>query len=373
MKLIFTGGGSGGHIFPIIAVIKRIKENYQGEDLEIYYLGPREKKYSELLKKEGVKVKAIAAGKWRRYFSLKNLIDIFKIPLGILQSFFWLFVLMPDLVFSKGGFGSFPVALSAKILGIPLVLHESDIAPGLASKIESRWAQEVFVSFPDTEYFPKDKMILIGNPIRESILKADKKKAESLFGIPENRPVILILGGSQGSRRINDIVLDILPDLLKTAEVIHQTGEKDFKRVKAESNAVLFDKVLKRYYHIFPFLNGEQLGVALARADLVVSRAGAGSIFEIAALGKPALLIPLPESAQNHQIKNAYKFAESGGGEVIEEKNLTPHFFLEKIKFLLSNPGFLQNMSYNSSSFSHPKAAEIIASYIVEYLKMIKG
>jgi len=372
MKVIFTGGGTGGHIFPILAIIREIKQIYTQADLGLYYVGPDDKSDLKLLIEEGVKIKKIASGKLRRYFSFKNFLDFFKIPIGIVQAFFWLFFLMPDLVFSKGGYGSFPVAFSAKILGIPLILHESDVSPGLASRIESKWAQEIFVSFPKTEFFPKDKIILVGNPIRKSILGGDKEKAKNLFNLRKGKPVVLILGGSQGAQKINDLILDILPEMLSSVELIHQTGRKNFNNVKAEAEAVLFDKFLKKFYHPFAFLDETLLREALAVSDLVISRAGAGSIFEIAASGKPAILIPISESAQNHQIKNAYSFAESGGGEVIEEKNLTPHFFLEKIKFIVSRPDILQEMSQGSLNFSRPKAAKIIASYIIEYLKAMK-
>jgi len=373
MKIVFTGGGTGGHIFPILAISRELKKISSHPDLRLYYIGPKDKYGLDLLAQEGVIIKNILTGKLRRYFSLKNFTDFLKLPIGFIQAFFWLFWLNPDLVFSKGGHGSFFTTLSAYILNIPIFLHESDAIPGFASKIESKYSMEIFVSFPKTDFFPKDKRVLIGNPIREEILGGTKEEAKKLFNLEGKKPLILVLGGSQGSQKINDVILEILPDLLKKFEIIHQTGKANFKRVRAEAKAILFDESLKKYYHPFPFLKEVHLKQALGACDLVVSRAGSGSIFEIAACGKPALLIPLSHAAQNHQLKNAYIFSETGGGEVIEEKNFKPHFFLEKLKYLFERRDILENMANNSLRFARPRAAKIIASYINEYLKAIKN
>jgi len=371
MEIVFTGGGTGGHIFPIIAVIREMKRNYPRQDMKLFYIGPKDDYSLTLLDQENVAIKKILAGKLRRYFSFKNLIDIFKIPIGMLQSFFYLFFIAPDIVISKGGYGSFPVVISARILHIPIFLHESDIIPGLATKKTSKWAAEIFTSFPKTEFFPKEKIINLGNPVRREILEGSKERAKEIFRLQDNKPLLLILGGSQGAQRINDIILQILPEMLGSFEVIHQTGEKNFSEIKAETDAVLL-KSLKKYYHPFPFLDEEHYKHALFVCSLVISRAGSGTIFEIAANGKPSILIPLPRSAQNHQIKNAYAYSKSGSCEVIEQENLEPHFFLEKLKYLFSRPQDLEEMSINSKRFSRPKAAEIMASYLLEYLSPLK-
>ncbi|MCD6500711.1 undecaprenyldiphospho-muramoylpentapeptide beta-N-acetylglucosaminyltransferase [bacterium] len=369
MKIVFTGGGTAGHTFPIVAIVRELKKIYSGPELKLFYLGPKDKYSLTLLSGEGVMVKKILAGKLRRYFSLKNFLDILKIPIGTLQAFFWLFFLAPDVVFSKGGYGSFPAVMAARILHIPIFLHESDISPGLAAKIESKWALEIFTSFPKTRFFPKEKMICVGNPIREEILKDMGVEPKKIFNLQGNKPLILIFGGSQGARSINETILEILPELVADFEIIHQTGQRNFSRVKAEAEVMISEQSLKKYYHPFPFLNENYLKNAFFCCDLVVSRAGAGSIFEIAAVGKPSLLIPLPTSAQNHQLENAYAFSKIGAAEVIEEKNLRPHFFLEKLKYLFSRPDILQKMAEAAKNFSRPKAAKIIACYLLEYLK----
>jgi len=370
MKILFTGGGTAGHVFPIIAIVREIKISQK--EIELFYLGPKDEWVLTHLLQEDIKVKTILAGKIRRYFSLKalvlNIFDLFfKTPISIFQAFFHLFVLTPDLIFAMGGYGSFPVVLSGKILQIPIFLHEQNISPSLTNRILSRWALEIFVSWPKTEYFSLEKQILVGNPIRKEILEGSEEKAKELFKLTGEKPVLLILGGSQGAQRINDLLLLILSEILESFELLHQCGSRNFKQVQAESKVVI-KKGQEKYYHLFPFFKEPELKEAFFAAKIIVSRAGSGTIFEIAALGKPSILIPLPEAAMNHQVKNAYAFAKDGACLVIEEANLTPHFFLERLKYLISRPDLLEKMSQKAKEFSRPKAAQIIASYILEYL-----
>lgn len=376
MKILFTGGGTAGHIFPIIAVAREIKAKYQGQDLELFYFGPKDNFSEKLLPKEGIRVKIILAGKIRRYFGiisfLQNIFDIFfKAPIGFLQAFFHIFLISPDLIFSKGGYGSLPTVLAGWLLLTPIFLHESDITPGLANRILSRFSLEIFVSFPaeKTKYFPPKKMISVGNPVRLELLPAftkiqEPKKPLKLKG---GKPIILITGGSQGSQRINDVVLAVLGELVSDFELLHQVGAKNLKQITAESKIVI-PKELQEYYHIFGFLEESELKQAYEEASLVVARAGSGTIFEIAALSKASLLIPLKESAQNHQMENGYAFSESGACQILEEDNLTPHFFLERVRYLFSQPDKLKKMEQAAKSFSRPFSAKIIAEYLVEYL-----
>ena len=372
MKILFTGGGTGGHVVPIIAIVREIKKIYLEKDLQFFFLGPKDEVSSTLLSQEGIKVKTILAGKIRRYISgeafFQNLIDIcIKIPIGILQSFLYIFFLSPDLIFSKGGFGSIPGVFAGKLLFVPIFLHESDTTPGFANKLLRGFALEIFASFPKTECFSLKKLILVGNPIRRELLKGSKEEAKSLFKLNLNKPVILILGGSQGAQRINDEILEILPRLLENFEVIHQCGKNNYATIKAELKLII-NKDLEPFYHLYPFLKESELRQAYAAADLIVSRAGSGSIFEIAAVGKPSILIPLSESAQNHQVKNAYTYQESGACLVMEENNFTSHFFLEKLKSLFTDPEALKKMSEEAKGFSRPEAGWIIANYLVAYL-----
>ncbi|MDD5144826.1 MAG: UDP-N-acetylglucosamine--N-acetylmuramyl-(pentapeptide) pyrophosphoryl-undecaprenol N-acetylglucosamine transferase [Candidatus Pacebacteria bacterium] len=372
-KILFTGGGSGGHVVPIISIVREMRKLETGTAFEFFFLGPRDEFSQVLLSQEGIKVKQIVSGKMRRYGGAKtffeNLFDIlFKIPLGIFQSFFHIFLISPDLIFSKGGFGSLPVAISGKLLFVPLFLHEADVIPGLANKFLGQFTNNIFVSFPKTEYFPLKKIIPVGNPVRKELLGGSKNQAKETFKTFSEKPVIFILGGSQGAQRINDEILEILPELLNNFEIIHQCGENNFKNIKSESKVIINDEQAKSY-HLFPFLKEPEMRQAYALADLIISRAGSGTIFEIAASGKPSILIPLPEAAQNHQVKNAYAYAEKGAAIVIEEANFTSRFFFEKLKYLFSQPSEFQKMAQAAKEFSKPEAGRIIANYIIDYLK----
>jgi UDP-N-acetylglucosamine--N-acetylmuramyl-(pentapeptide) pyrophosphoryl-undecaprenol N-acetylglucosamine transferase len=372
MKILFAGGGTAGHILPIIAVTREIRRIYPKPGLRFFYLGPEDEFGKIFLSQEGIKVKHVLSGKIRRYLNLKaffqNLFDLFKTPIGIIQAFIYIFFLSPDLIFSKGGFGSIPAVIAGWFLRVPIFLHESDVSPGLSNKFLSKFALEIFVSFRRTEYFSPRKIILVGNPIRRELLEGSKTEAQRLFKLSYKKPVILIMGGSQGAQRINDKILEILPELLKNFEIIHQCGEKNFKEVRAESKAILPEELVV-FYHPFPFLKEEELKQAYAACDLVVSRAGSGSIFEIAAARKPSILVPLPEAAQKHQVKNAYAYAESEATTVLEETNFTPHFFLAKLKYLLFRKEELERIQKAAERFSKPLAAKTIAGYLVEFLK----
>lgn len=379
MKVIFTGGGTGGHVYPIIAIVRELKTAYYNKivdgkkkkKLEIFYIGPKEDLALTLLRQEGIKIKKISAGKVRRYFGIMafihNLIDPFKMTLGIIQSCFHLFLMAPDLVFSKGGYGSFPVIFAARILRVPVFVHESDSVLGLASKVLKKYAAEIFVSFPKTDGIDKSKMILVGNPIRKEMLDSNIEEAKKLLNLVGDKPVILFTGGSQGAQKINNLALSILPQLVEKFEIIHQTGFKNFEEVRKESEAFM-EKESKAYYHPAAYFDEITLKNAYRIADLVVSRAGSSSIFEIAAFKKPSILIPLPGSAQDHQVKNAYTYAKNRATIVIEEGNLTPNFFMATVRNIIEDPKTYEKMTKEAERFSRIKAGEIIANYIVEYL-----
>ncbi len=370
---MFTGGGTGGHVFPIIAVVREMKKK-GSSNAEIIYIGPKDDYSQDALSKEGIRSHYIFSGKLRRYFSIPdvflNIADIFfKIPAGIIQSLSLIFFIAPDLIFSKGGYGSIPVVVAGWLLGVPVFLHESDIVPGLANKILSKFSSEIFVSFPvkETEYFPLKKMIQVGNPIRGELLNGDPEKAKEIFKVKKEKPVILILGGSQGSQRINELIMEILPELLNKFEIIHQTGVKDFPNVQKEVAAFVPESV-RENYHSFAFLPEEQLKHAYRISECVICRAGSGTIFELAALKKPSVLIPLPESAQNHQVKNAYAYARHNACLVLEEGNVSPRFFLEKMNNLFLY-NYLQEMKIGAEKFAKPNAADVIARYLLEFLE----
>lgn len=372
MKILFTGGGTGGHIYPIVAIVRELKNICRGAGLQLFYIGPKDNFCRVVLARERVKVRTIATGKIRRYFNplaaVQNMIDLgVMVPLGTIQSFFHLLLINPDVVVSKGGHGSFPVVLSASLLGIPIFLQESDSTPGLASRKTAKYALEVFVSFSRTDFFSPGKMLITGNPIRKELMAGSKDEAAAQFNLKGGRPLLLVLGGSQGAQRVNDKIFDILHALVADYEIIHQVGPRNIEQAKREVTAVI-PAGAEGYYHPVGFVDERTLANAYAAADLIVSRAGSGSIFEIAAVNKPSILIPLPESAQNHQVKNAYAYANQGAALVFEENNFAGHLFLEKIRDLFNSPQTLQSMSCAAADFAKPKAASIIAGYIANYL-----
>lgn len=381
MKLVFCGGGTGGHIFPIIAIIRELKKYPKAKALKFFYVGPKDQ-FVENLIKEGVRVKCIITGKIRRYVTPKaifsNFIDIFKILIGIVQAFLLLRQIRPKLIFSKGGYGSLPVVLAGSFLDIPIFLHESDSIPGWTNKFCARFAKKVFLSFPlkHTKYFsqmrPKEKYLFVGNPIREEITKGDKEIGKRMFSLTDEKPVLLILGGSQGAQRINDVILQALLDILKLFEVIHQCGENNLKEMQLQTEVIFQkEKSLQKYYHLYGFLNEEQLKHAFKVADLVISRAGSGSIFEILANELPAILVPLPESAQNHQRENAYIIEKYGAALVIEQSNFKPHFLLKKLYLFFSKPELLKEMRKKAKKLAVPHSAKIIAKYILQELNLV--
>ena len=371
-KILFTGGGTAGHIFPIIAVVRELRK--MGSDAQFFYAGPKDDFGEIILSQESIKIKWILAGKIRRYLNWKSVLEniadvLFKIPLGFLQAIFYVFISAPDLIFSKGGYGSLATVLAGQILQVPIILHESDVTPGLANRFMSKFTSQIFVAFPvaQTEYFSEDKMIAVGNPMRVELLNGDAEKAKDYFDLIVGKPIILVLGGSQGAQAVNDLMLAILPQLLTDFEIIHQTGSKNLEQLKAEAKVVV-DETLARRYHPIGFLKEVELRDAFKVCDLVVSRAGSGSIFEISGCQKPSILIPLSSSAQDHQLKNAYAYAQNKAAVVMEEANLTPRFFLEKIKYLFANPDELQKMSQQAREFSRPESAKVLAGYIINYL-----
>lgn len=376
IRILLTGGGSGGHVYPLLAVAESLQKIMQRGDaateLELVYIGPKDK-YAELMAEKGIKMQLISAGKIRRYASgiLGNILDIPRFFLGLIQAFWKMFWLMPDAIFSKGGTGAFPVVLAAWFYRVPVMIHDSDAVPGLTNLLSSRFAWRIAVSFEAAKkYFNPYKTILTGNPVRAELLerKYPQEKAKETLGFHADAPLILVLGGSQGAQRINDFIILALKDILAKTQILHQTGRVNYMEVKNLSQAALLDMPAKTEaasrYKAVSYLE-DDMAIALSAADIVVARAGSSSIFEIAAFGKPAILIPLLESANNHQRANAYEFAEAGAAAVIEEKNLQPAIFIHELANILNNPEKADKMSKASAAFFKPEAADVIAKEIL--------
>lgn len=373
VRILLTGGGSGGHIYPLLAVAEALQKKAVEEniELELCYLGPADQ-YSATLAEAGIKVYSLIYGKLRRYFSLLNLVDIPKFFFGLIQAFLKMFWLMPNAIFSKGGPGALPVVLAGWFYRVPILIHESDALPGLTNLLSARFAKRIAVGFENAlKYFNPRKTAWTGNPLRRELLEGtiNQEAAKEELNFNPGQPLLLILGGSQGSRRINEFIITILGDLLKETQVLHQTGFMHFRDIERLSRAALVDIPLQTEVHSrykpTPYFNSVDLKKALSAADLVFGRAGAGAIFEIAAFAKPAILVPIPESANNHQRANAYEFAKSGAAIVIEEANLGPGIFLTQVRTLFKNTELRNKMSEAARKFFKPEATEVIVKELL--------
>lgn len=309
-KIVLTGGGTAGHVTPNIALIPKLKE----AGYEIEYIGSYEGIEKSLIEKEGIPYHGISSGKLRRYFDVKNFTDPFRVVKGFAEAKSLLKKISPDVVFSKGGFVSVPVVRAAAALKIPVIAHESDMTPGLANKLSFPVAQKVCCTFEETlKYLPEGKGIVTGSPIRRELLTGNKEKAREYTGFNEDKPVLLVIGGSLGAGAINEAIRRILPKLLEKAYVIHICGKGKLDPTLNQQPGYI------QYEYV-----AEELKDLFALADLVVSRAGSNSLCELLALNKPNLLIPLSAKAsRGDQILNAHSFEKKGYSLVLEEENMT--------------------------------------------------
>lgn len=363
MKIIFTGGGSGGHFYPIIAIVESIKRLTKEKKLimpEMYFFAPTP--YNQgLLYDHNIKYKKVVAGKLRRYFSVMNFFDIFKTIWGVFAALLDVFDTFPDVVFSKGGYGSFPTVLAARLLGIPVFVHESDSAPGIVNKWSGKFATRVAISYKETApYFKENKTMHTGQPILEDRLTPITNQAQEFFDFDQSIPTIFVMGGSQGAETINNAIMDTLPELVKNYQIIHQTGAANIEVMKEAASAILLENPNRQRYRPFGYLNSLEMRMAAGAASLVISRAGS-TIFEIASWQKPSIIIPISNSNKNHQVKNAFAYAKSGACSVLQEENLKPHILVAEIKRILGSEEIQQKMIEGAKSFFKPQAAEQIA------------
>lgn len=367
-RVALTGGVSGGHTFPLIAVAQSLRLRFPG-GIEFLFIGSRGHFESDEIAEADIPMKRVLTGKWRRYFSLWNLVDFFKVPIGFFQALWHLFFFMPDAVFAKGGAASVPVVLAAWIYRIPILIHDSDAVAGRANRFLSHFAKRIAIAYPSAHnFFPVEKTALTGNPVRKEILSGDAARAASQFKLSLEKPLVFVFGGSLGAQALNTAILRILPRLLeKNIQVLHQTGSKNYEAIVAAVEASGL-KIGESGYVPRAFFKVSELADALALATLVLSRAGAGSIAELAATQKAAILVPLEGAANDEQRMNAYDVAAIGGALVMEEANLGEHILFEKIEELLGNPELRQAMGKKLQSFFHPDAADAIASGVYDLI-----
>lgn len=317
-KIVLTGGGTAGHITPNIALLPKLKE--LGYDVS--YIGSYEGMEKQLVSDFHIPYYGIATGKFRRYFDLKNFTDPFRVLKGYAEARKYLRQINPDVVFSKGGFVAVPVVRAAASLKIPCVIHESDMTPGLANKLCIPVAQKVCCNFPETmRNLPAEKAILTGSPIRQELLSGKKEAGYQLCGFTDQKPVLMVIGGSLGAAAVNQAVREALPKLLETFQVVHLCGREKI------DNLLLNTKGYKQFEYV-----KDELKDIFAMADVVISRAGANALCELLALKKPNVLIPLPAgSSRGDQILNARSFESQGYSIVIDEDYLSPDLLAEKV------------------------------------------
>ena len=339
-RIILTGGGTAGHVTPNIALLPRLKE--LGYD--IHYIGSYTGIEKDLITQFGIPYHGISSGKLRRYFSMQNFTDPFRVLKGFGEANKLVKKLKPDVVFSKGGFVSVPVVMAAKICHVPVIIHESDMTPGLANKLSIPSATKVCCNFPETlQHLPKEKAVLTGSPIRQELLSGDKDAARKFCGLTSEKPVILIIGGSLGSVVVNDAVRAILPELLKKFQVIHLCGKgKVDESLKDLPGYIQYEYI------------GKELKDLFALTDIVISRAGANAICELVALHKPNLLIPLSAKAsRGDQILNARSFERQGFSIVLEEEDLTREVLSDSIyKLYEERTSYINAMKQSSQQDS---------------------
>lgn len=351
--IVLTGGGTAGHVTPNIALIPRLKElGYQ-----ISYIGSYDGIEKKLIEELGIPYYGISSGKLRRYFDLKNFSDPFRVLKGFHQARKLLKELKPDVIFSKGGFVTVPVVIAAKKCRIPAIIHESDMTPGLANKLCLSSAAKICCNFPETvSSLPKDKAVLTGTPIRRELMDGDKETAREFCGFTDEKPVLMVIGGSLGAASVNENIRKILPELLKDFQVIHLCGkDKTDESLKSTEGYVQFEYIKDELPDLF------------ALADIVISRAGANAICELNALKKPNLLIPLSANAsRGDQILNARSFERQGFSMVMEEEEITAQSLLDAVHKLYANrKTYISAMSANK----HMDSIQQITSIIEELVR----
>lgn len=362
-RILLVGGGTGGHFYPLVAIAEALKKLPDGPSL--YYAGPDPYDKASLDASQ-ISFVRIGAGKRRRYASFKNFIDLIRSFFGLLFAVIKLYVLYPDAIMSKGGYTSVPVVLAAAFLKIPIVVHESDAVMGRANKIGSKFARAVVLSYEGVSVGEsKAETYLLGIPMRSALTLPPARDAIEHLGIDPDRPAILILGGSQGAERVNNLVLDSLDELLRDFTVIHQTGAVHHAVCVQTADNLIKDESMRKHYHPFALLDARTLNDAYHVGSIVVARAGSGSIHEIALHGKPSILIPIPEEISHDQRTNAYTYARTGAAVVLEEENLTDGLLRAEIDRIMLDQGTYTAMTEAAKGFARPNASENIANLLM--------
>lgn len=374
MRIALLGGGTGGHFYPLLAVARELQELRLEQHLlkmDIVLYGDDIPDLEALVDDEIV-FEPIFTGKRRKYRSVKNLTDPFRVLIGVVQML-WKFTLNPpDVIFSKGGYAAFPSLVAARLYRIPVIIHETDTIPGKVNRYAAKFAKRIAITFPESaKFFDRTEAVaLTGQPIRKNILGGTDAEGYDIFHLEEGLPTILVLGGSQGAQIINELIISALPRFVTSFQIIHQTGKANYDAVKNEASVALENTAAELHgrYHPMAFLNEAELRNAGHVSNLVISRAGGGSIAEIAAWNSAAILIPLPEDvdANGHQKENAFNYARLGAAEVLGQKNLTPNLLYSRSARILEDKAIQNRMTTAAQRFSRLGAAREIAEEILK-------
>lgn len=372
MKIVLAGGGSGGHFYPLIAVTEALEDIAREKKLiesDLFYVGPEPFDRTTLIEHE-ISYIPSPAGKIRRYASILNVLDLFKTAWGIFKSTVMLYHLYPDVVFSTGGFAAFPTLWAARILRIPVVIYDADARPGRVSLWSCSFARWIAVAHPEAvEQFPKkylEKIARTGHPIRRELEAPAREGGHEFLKLDPAVPTIFVVGGSSGARAINETTLNALPTLLERFNIVHQTGVENLDEVNQIVSVILKDSRYASRYRSFGLLNALALRMTAGISSLIVSRAGSGTIFEIASWGIPAILIPIPTEISHDQTENAFSYARAGAAVVLEQHNLTPHLLVAEIERIMNDRNAHAAMSAAAKNFARPDASRKIATIIME-------
>lgn len=372
MKVALTGGGSGGHFYPLIAVAEALEDISKERHLvepALYYIGPAPFD-AVALQEHDIQHYEISAARIRYYRSILNFFGLFKTAWGTILATIKLFGIYPDVVFSTGGFAAYPALFAARILFIPVIIYDADSAPGRVSLWSSKFARFIAIAHPDAaKQFPEKVQHLvarIGHPIRKEIESPAREGGYEFLGLDESVPTIFVMGGSQGAVAINNVILDALPELVNHYNIVHQTGTANLVETTRVARLVLRNHDHEKRYRAFGLLNTLALRMTAGITALVIARAGSGTIFEIASWGIPSILIPIPLDVSHDQTENAFSYARSGAAVVLEQQNLTQHLLLAEIDRIIKDQPSREKMSAAARKFARRDSARKIAETIIE-------
>jgi UDP-N-acetylglucosamine--N-acetylmuramyl-(pentapeptide) pyrophosphoryl-undecaprenol N-acetylglucosamine transferase len=366
MKVIITGGGTGGHINPGVSIAKKIKEKHS--DASVLFIGTEKGLERKMVPKEGFKIKFISVEGLNKKISVNTIKSMAVGVKGFLQANKIIKEFKPDIVIGTGGYVCGPVVLSAYLKGVPTIIHEQNAIPGVTNKLLSKFATKIAVSFKEAEkFFPKNKVFFTGNPVKDTIINLSREKSREVWGIDREKPVLFVVGGSRGAKNINNAIIDIIPRLAEeNIQLIFVTGENQYDETmkNIEKNKINIKNM--KGIKIFPFIFN--MHDALGACDLIVSRAGATTLSELTAVGIPAILIPSPFVANNHQEYNAIALEENGAAILIKENQLKDNVLSDQILNIIKNKDTLHSMSVNSKKMAVIDAADNIYALVKEIL-----